>query len=256
MSSGYATQEDRDYDRRRRGAAVVPIPGWCCWAAGAGVILALLWSGVLTGLVIWALNKNTCDCDFDILSQSDEQSPAMCTDGEDGGTVGISNTTDLTGEECDSALLVATLHVLPPGVASATTQQVCACVGDTSSTTVQYSVAIYHDDGFGQPQGLMISSTPATLMNGTCNCASLNVQLFTGQKFWLAFMSNGEDCGPVDSLYGLDYPSYRSGFVETSWPTWPLTMPEMELYTSVTSLYVTYTTDCGGPVAYTPQTSA
>ena len=253
--SVYASQEEREYERRRRGAAVVPIPGWCCWAAGAGVLIALLWSGVLTGLVIWALNRDTCSCNFDILSQSDEQTPAMCTESVDGGTIGITNTTGLDGEDCDSALLVATLHVLPPGVSSATTQQVCACVGDTSTTTVQYSVALYADDGFGQPQGLLISSTPATLLNGTCNCASLTIQLFAGQRFWIAFMSNGEVCGPVDSLYALTYPTIRSGIVETTWPTWPLTMPDLELYSAVTSLYVTYATDCGGPVAYAPQTA-
>lgn len=244
--AGYDEEEEEREKRRRRGAGLaVPL---CCGPITAGIIIALLLgtAGLVLGIV--ALNKSNndnCSCG---LPASSDNSLAMCQPGEP-GQVGFSNVSEASLDDCDGSLIATSVFEVPPSVASGTTETVCACVGNTSSNIVQYSVAIYADDGFGQPGAMLVQSDPSTLVNNSCNCQSLSLQIYGSQHLWLAFMTDSGSCDSNDNLYTIAHPHLRSGFADTTWPDWPATMPDLEEFSAVYSLYMTYSVDCSGPVA-------
>jgi hypothetical protein len=109
-------------------------------------------------------------------------------------------------------------------------------------------VALYADDGFGQPGAMFVASDPAILVPNECNCQTLNIPVYGSQHLWIAFMSDSGSCDGLDNLYTIPHPHLRSGFADTTWPDWPMVMPELDEFSAVYSLYLTYNVGCGGPV--------
>lgn len=175
-----------------------------------------------------------------------ELSGLLCSTGS--GTMGYKNTTDWVLDECDSIYIVATIFKTPTVVKNAVPYELCAYVGPTIAGLDQYRVAVYDDDGFGYPTDLIGASDVATVTPDSINCVTLNgVTLGDSHAYWLAFMSNANDCGSLNTLRYKMSPSLRSGFTDAYvWPDFPevLGSDSFSYFSAVYGMYLSYNATC------------
>lgn len=198
------------------------------------VLLSLL-ALTLLGLFIWLAVK----------------SDAICED-EGTGVIGYKDanmTTDFEGDGCDGPYLVLSRYHVPETLATGKIKELCAFLG-ASNSTINYSLAIYGDDEFGEPTDLLVHTSVAISNNGTWNCLPISPKLTVheGSFLWFAFMNNEVTCETNGNLFVRDSVEKRSFYgnkgITVTFPTFPDTVPDGLFTTTVAAFYATYDIKC------------
>jgi hypothetical protein len=173
----------------------------------------------------------------------------MCS--SDNGTIGFTNVSAEVGfvqDDCDSIYIVASVFKTSNSLKTAHVLELCAHVGPTLEGLDQYRMAVYVDDGFGYPSEKLVVSEIGTITPNSFNCIPVSgLVLGESLKYWLAFMSNANDCGVLNTLRYRSYPGLRSGFTDAYvWPDFPefIGGDSFSYFSAVYGMYLSYNATC------------
>lgn len=172
---------------------------------------------------------------------------ALCRTGN--GTIGPTEVDGWTYDDCDSLYIVTSRFVTPGNLSVGRAVRACAYIGQADAANGdKFKLAIYNDDGFGIPTTLRASTGEGTIEPESWNCLSISTPLGESQLFWLALITNGQECGAMNNLYYQSHLQLRSGFTyQFLYPDWPAQMPELQYFSAVYGMYVDYNATCIGP---------